>query len=73
MAAHGPRLWETLQEFSQDLVIWTSRPMLLDQIGNKKMASLFSKALDFALTKAKADEQELATPILSLCHGIFPD
>ena len=34
MAAHDPRLWETLQEFSQNLAIWTSRRMLLEQTGN---------------------------------------
>ena len=31
MAAHDPRLWETLQEFSQNLAIWTSRRMLVEQ------------------------------------------
>ena len=31
MAAHDPRLWETLQAFSQNLAIWTSRRMLLEQ------------------------------------------
>ena len=34
MAARDPRLWETLQEFSQNLAIWTSRRMLLKQTGN---------------------------------------
>jgi len=34
MAAHDPRLWETLQDFSQILAIWTSRRMLLEQTGN---------------------------------------
>ena len=34
MAAHDPRLWETLQEFSQNLAIWTSRRMLVEQTGN---------------------------------------
>ena len=33
-AAHDPTLWETLQEFSQNLSIWTSRCMLLEQTGN---------------------------------------
>ena len=28
------KLWETLQEFSQNLAIWTSRRMLLEQTGN---------------------------------------
>ena len=34
MAALDPRLWETLQEFSQNLAIWTSRRMLVGQTGN---------------------------------------
>ena len=34
MAAHDPRLWETLQEFSQNLAIWTSWRMLVEQTGN---------------------------------------
>ena len=34
MAAHDPRLWETLQDFSQNLAIWTSRRMLLEQRRN---------------------------------------
>ena len=28
------KLWETLQKFSQNLAIWTSRRMLLEQTGN---------------------------------------
>ena len=55
MAAHDPRLWETLQEFSQNLAIWTSQRMLVEQTGNLKMASLISEALDFALPKALKD------------------
>ena len=55
MAAHDPRLWETLQYFRQNLAIWTSRRMLVEQTGNYKMASLFSEALDFALPKAGKD------------------
>ena len=31
MAAHDPKLWETLQEFSQNLAIWSSRRMLLEE------------------------------------------
>ena len=27
-------LWETLQEFSQNVAVWTSRRMLLEQTGN---------------------------------------
>ena len=34
VAAHDPRLWETLLELSQNLVIWNSRRMLLEQTGN---------------------------------------
>ena len=34
MAAHDPRLWETLQEFGQNLAIWISRRMLVEQTGN---------------------------------------
>ena len=34
MAAHDPRLWETLLEFSQNLAIWNSRRMLLEQPEN---------------------------------------
>ena len=34
MTAHDLRLWETLQEFSQNLAIWRSRCMLLEQTGN---------------------------------------
>ena len=34
MAARDPRIWETLQEFSQNLAIWTSRRMLSEQTGN---------------------------------------
>ena len=34
MAAHDPRLWQTLQDFSQNLAIWTSRCMLLEETGN---------------------------------------
>ena len=34
MTAHDPRLWETLQELSQNLAIWTSLRMLVWQKGN---------------------------------------
>ena len=57
MAAHDPGLLESLQEFSQNLAVWTSRRMLLEQTRNKKMSSLFSEALDFALTKAGKDSE----------------
>ena len=33
MAAHDPSLWETLLEFSQNLAIWTSRHLLVEQTG----------------------------------------
>ena len=34
MAAHDPRFWETLQDFSQNLAIWTLRRMLMEETGN---------------------------------------
>jgi len=55
MAAHDPRLWETMQHFSQNLAIWTLWLLLLQQTGNYQMASLLNKVLDFALTKAGKD------------------
>ena len=56
------KLGETLQEFSQNLAIWTSLRMLLEQIGNWKMASLFSEVLNFALTKAGKDSMFFIYP-----------
>ena len=55
MAAHDPRLWETMQHFSQNLAIWTLWLLLFEQTGNYQMASLLNKVLDFALTKAGKD------------------
>lgn len=55
LAAHDPRLWETMQHFSQNLAIWTLWLPLLEQTGNYQMASLLKKVLDFALTKAGKD------------------
>lgn len=55
MAAHDPRLWETMQHFSQNLAIWTLWLLLFEQTGNYQMASLLNKVLDFALTKDGKD------------------
>ena len=55
MAAHDPRLWETLQDFSQNLAIWTSRRNALSANRELEMVLLCSKTLDFALTKAGKD------------------
>ena len=51
MAAHDPRLWETLQEFSQKsgYLDFTAHALR----ANKKLE--ISEALDFALTKAGKD------------------
>ena len=46
---------EILREFNQILAIWTSRRMLLGKSGNWKIASSFSKASDFVVTKAGKD------------------
>ena len=61
-----------MQEFSQNLAIWTSRRMLLKQTRNSKMVSFFSEALDFALTKAgKASYFKLKTEQKSIIEAVF--
>ena len=71
MAAHDPSLWETLQDFSQNLAIWTSRRMLLQETGNEKIVSLVSKALDFASTKDGKDSNfKLKTDQKSIIENV---
>ena len=55
MAAHDPRLWETLLDLSQNLATWTTSHAFT---ANRKLESglvISSKELDFALTKAGKD------------------
>ena len=46
--------------------------MLMEETGNQKIASLFSKALDFALTKAGKDSNfKLKTEQKSFIEAVF--